>query len=159
MSQLVHTTKKSKLAPPGEEGYSAFHNKRRGVGGVGGWPKPVGTTASGGGKFWTAGGLSSGGAAILSATLDTVWAQSRHPEGLQRWHFFCKNPLDETQLSRPSKRSNSMIFDDFCQKFQKNDFFDETFGFLDLFGELEGHTRGEKISPRPFCTIPHPQNH
>ena len=27
--------------------------------------------------------------------LDSVWAQSRHPEGLQRCHFFCKNPLAE----------------------------------------------------------------
>ena len=43
-----------------------------------------------------------------------------------------------------------MIFDDFCQKFQKNDFFDETLGFFDLFEELEAHTRGEKNIPLPI---------
>ena len=66
---------------------------------------------------------------IFFLDLDSVWAQSRHPEGLQRWHFFCKNPLAEAQLSRPSKRSNSMILGDFCQMFQKHDFFNETFEF------------------------------
>ena len=53
---------------------------------------------------------------------DTVWAQSRHPEGLQRWHFFCKNPLDEIQLSRPSGTPNSMIFDAFQpEQYRKKD--------------------------------------
>ena len=57
------------------------------------------------------------------------------------------------------QKGQILLFDDFLEKFQKNDFFDETFGFLDLFEELEGHTREEKISPRPFCTSSHPQNH
>ena len=47
-----------------------------------------------------------------------------------------------------------MILGDFCQKFQKNNFFDETLGFLDLFGELEGHTRGEKYPPDHFAPVP-----
>ena len=45
------------------------------------------------------------------------------------------------------------------KSFKKNENSDETLLVLDVFGELEAHTRGEKISPRPFCTISHPQNH
>ena len=51
-----------------------------------------------------------------------------------------------------------MILCDFWEKFQKNDFFDETLRFLDLFEELEAHTQGEKISPYPFCIISDPRN-
>ena len=37
---------------------------------------------------------------------DTVWAQSRHPEGLQKWHFVSQNPLDEICKSRLSGTPN-----------------------------------------------------
>ena len=47
-----------------------------------------------------------------------------------------------------------MIFDDFCQKFQKNNFSDETLEFWDPFEELEGHTRGEKYPSDHFAPVP-----
>ena len=42
-------------------------------------------------------------------------------------------------------------------KISKNQKSDGKNRFLDLFGELEGHTRGEKIFPYLFCIVSHPQ--
>ena len=88
-----------------------------------------------------------------SSNLDSVWAQSRHPGGLKIWFLveFVRN--FEAQLSRPSGISNSMIFNDFGEKFHKNDLFDETFGFWGLFDELEPHTRGGKYPPTHFASF------
>ena len=91
---------------------------------------------------------------VFFLDLDSVWAQSRHPGGLKIRFLveFARN--FEAQLSRPSGISNSMVFDDSCKKLQKNDFSDETVGVLDVFGDLEGHTRGKKYPPGYFAQFP-----
>ena len=63
------------------------------------------------------------------------------------------------KIQKPENFVEKLVCLKLLAKVKQNVFFDELLGFLDLFEELEAHTQGEKISPRPFCTTSHPQNH